>query len=300
MKTNNEKYLASFIEYLSYELHYTKTTIKTYNYSINEYFKFLLNNNYNLLNINRDIALKYKANLIAKGYDNKTSSLHLSSVRSFYNFLVDIKLISVNPFLNMKNPKIAKKLPNFLNNSETENLFDNINFANDLEVRNTLIIEFLYATGLRVSELVSIKLDDLDINSKSFKVLGKGNKERIVFFKACDNYLFNYYLTKSRLNILNGVTSNYLFISKSGKPLSTRAIENIVKSYTTSKNIKSKVTPHTLRHTYATDLLNNGADIRSVGELLGHESLSTTQIYTHVTSDRLKSIYKKTHPRNQK
>lgn len=295
-----EDYINSFLEYLAYELHYTDATIKTYHYALNEYQEYLKLTNTSFLKIDREYALKYKAHLIKKGLDNKTSSRCLSTIRSFYNFLGDIKAIQVNPFLNMKNPKVAKKLPNFLNSSETSTLFDNINYENDLEVRNVLIIEFLYATGLRVSELVSIKINDLDLNNKKFKVLGKGNKERIVFFKACNEDLFLFYLNKSRPNILNGNFSDYLFTSKSGEALTTRTIENIVKKYTNNKDIKSKVTPHTLRHTYATDLLNNGADIRSVGELLGHSSLSTTQIYTHVTSDRLKSVYKKTHPRNQK
>ena len=300
MKNSYESYLKSFLEYLAYELKYSSRTIKTYRDSLYVYLEFLENNHYHFFKINSDIANSYKAYLISKGYENKTSSLKLSAVRSFYNFLCDIKAIQTNPYANIKNPKIVKKLPNFLNESETTNLFDKIDFNNDLEVRNTLIIEFLYATGLRVSELISIKLNDLNDNDKQFKVIGKGNKERIVFYRACNEKLFNYYLNISRKNILENNPSEYLFVSKSGKPLTVRTVELIVKNYTNKKGIQSKVTPHTLRHTYATDLLNNGADIRSVGELLGHESLSTTQIYTHVTSERLKNVYKKTHPRSQK
>jgi len=300
MKTNYDKYLESFLEYLAYELKYSLRTIDTYKESLKVYYDFLSANNYHFLNINKDIATKYKAYLIKKGYENKTSSLKLSAVRSFYNFLGDIGAISNNPYHNLKNPKVIKKLPNFLNESETTNLFYDIDLNNDIEVRNTLIVEFLYATGLRVSELVSIKLTDLDESLKQFRVIGKGNKERIVFYKACNEKLFNYYKNITRQNILEDNKSEYLFTSKSGKHLSVRTVEIIVKKFAEKKKIKSKVTPHTLRHTYATDLLNNGADIRSVGELLGHESLSTTQIYTHVTSDRLKSVYKKTHPRSKK
>ena len=298
MKNNYESYINSFLEYLAYELNYSKKTVKTYKDVLKEYGKYLKKYNYQFLNINTDIANKYKAYLISKNYENKTSSLHLSAVRSFYNYLLEIKVISNNVYLNIKNPKIFKKLPNFLNNSEREVMFNENNLENDLKIRNNLIIEFLYATGLRVSELCSIKIDNINYQNKTFKVLGKGSKERIVFYKACSEELFNKYL-EARKRLLNGVASEYLFTSKSGKPLSVRTVEDIVKKYSEKKNIKSRVTPHTLRHTYATDLLNNGADIRSVGELLGHESLSTTQIYTHITSERLKKVYKNTHPRGK-
>ena len=145
-----------------------------------------------------------------------------------------------------------------------------------------------------------LKIEDLNTSNYTLRVMGKGSKERIVFYKACDFKLLNQYLTKSRPDILNGLTSPYLFVSKRGQNLTTRSVEKIVQDFSRKRGIKSKVTPHTMRHTYATGLLNNGADIRSVGELLGHESLSTTQIYTHVTSERLKSVYNKTHPRTKK
>lgn len=300
MKTNYESLVNSFLEYLELELNYSKKTKNTYYEVLKEYEMFLIAKKLNVLKIEIDDANHYKAHLISSGYSNKTSSLHLSAVRSFYNFLIEINLLNSNPYASIKNPKIEKKLPNFLNNSEISVLYDGVSSLSDLKIRNKLIIDFLYATGIRVSELTSIKVSDLDFSNYSFKVFGKGSKERIIYFKACDLDLLDLYLKEKRFNILNGATSEYLFISKSGKPLTTRSIENIVKTFFRDKNIKNKVTPHTMRHTYATDLLNNGADIRSVGELLGHESLNTTQIYTHVTSERLKSVYLKTHPRKKK
>lgn len=293
-----EDYILSFKEYILFELNYSKTTANTYHNVLLEYAQFLKDKDLRFKNITNKEANLYKAHLIEKGYDNKTSALHMSAARSFYNYLVEIKECLENPFNGIRNPKISKKLPNFLKDSETKNLFDNINYDDDLEVRNILIIEMLYVTGLRVSELSKIKVSEL--NNGILKVVGKGNKERIVYYKACDMKLLNYYLNTTRNNTLKGISSEYLFPNKFGKALTTRTIENIVKKYTEQKNIKSKVTPHTLRHTYATDLLNNGADIRSVGELLGHESLSTTQIYTHITSDRLKNVYNKAHPRAKK
>lgn len=294
-----DSYVDSFLEYLELELNYSFKTIKTYREALKEYCNFLKAYHYDFSKINIDIANKYKAFLIGANYENKTSSLYLSAVRSFYNYLIEIKYLNSNPFAKLKNPKIAKKLPNFLNTSENELMFNNLDLTNDLEIRNTLIIEFLYTTGLRVSELVNIKLQDLNYSEKKLKVLGKGSKERLVFYKACNDELFDTYLNKARPHILQTTTSEYLFTSKSGKALSPRSVEKIVEKYALKRNIKRKVTPHTLRHTFATDLLNNGASIRSVGELLGHSSLSTTQIYTHITSERLKKVYNDTHPRSK-
>ena len=292
-------YVDSFREYLTLELGYSIRTSKTYVEALKEYEIFLREHHYSFLNVSKDIANGYKAYLVKKNYESKTASLYLSAVRSFYNYLVEIKKIAVNPFLMIKNPKVIKKLPIFLNHSESEVLFSQDEADDDLEVRNEFIVEFLYATGLRVSELCSIKMQDIDFSGKKIKVMGKGSKERIVFFKACRDVLFNHYIKEVRPRLLNGLDSDYLIVSKTGK-LTTRRVEEIVKKYALNKNIKSKITPHTLRHTFATDLLNEGADIRSVGEMLGHESLSTTQIYTHVTIDKLKEVYDKAHPRSHK
>ncbi|MCM1053579.1 MAG: tyrosine recombinase XerC [Ruminococcus sp.] len=297
MKNNYDSYVKSFLEYLEFELNYSKKTAKTYEEHLNKYGEYLNNHKLSFINVDKDIANSYKAYLIASDINNKTASLNLSAIRSFYNYLVEIKLISTNIYLNIRNPKVEKKLPNFLSSREMKEFFNNIDCISDLDVRNILIVDFLYATGLRVSELCSIKIDDLDLKTGKSKILGKGNKERIFFFKACNKELLNHYLTVSRNNILNGLNSEYLFVSKNGKTLSVRSVELIVKKMMNEKNIKSHVTPHTLRHTFATDLLNNEADIRSVGELLGHASLSTTQIYTHVTSEKLKEVYNKTHPK---
>lgn len=299
MNKEYSSFVSAFCEYLNYELNYSSKTIETYQNCLKEFGLFLRENNLNFKKVSSTEALKYKASLIQKKYENKTSSLHMSAVRTFYKYLCEINEIESNPFSSIKNPKVERKLPNFLKASETSTMFDLEEEKSDLDIRNALILEFLYTTGLRVSELCQIKINDLQSNG-SLKVMGKGSKERIIYYKACNEVLLKKYISEARLNILKDKQSEYLFTSKSGKALTTRSIENIVKKYTEKKKIPSKVTPHTLRHTYATDLLNNGADIRSVGELLGHESLSTTQIYTHVTSEKLKEVYNKTHPRAKK
>ncbi len=299
MKNDFLSYVNSFYDYLVYELNYSVKTGATYRLNLQRYEKFLKVKKINFLKIDLEIASSYKAYLIKLGLDNKTSSLALSAVRSFYNFLLDLKVVNTNHFLNIRNPKVAKKLPNFLNSSEEIELFKINEFKDSLEVRNTFLVFMLYVTGIRISEACRIKLSDINMVEKTIRVMGKGSKERIVYFKAMNEELMRLYLMKKRPEILNGVSSEYLFISKSGKPITSRTAEGIVKKYAKEKKTGTKVTPHTLRHTFATDLLNNGADIRSVGELLGHESLSTTQIYTHVTSERLKSVYKCTHPREK-
>ncbi len=289
-------YIQSFKEYLELELNYSLKTIKTYDEALKRYQDFLTIHHLSFLSVTKDIATSYKAYLVKENYEAKTSSLYLSAVRSFYHYLVEIKKININPFAHLKNPKVSKKLPSFLNASEEEKFFLEENTDDDLKVRNYFIILFLYTTGLRVSELCQIKLEDMHFNEKKVKVMGKGSKERIVFYKAMPEHILKYYIEKVRLRILKDIKSDYLIVSKTGK-LSSRSVEKIVHEYALSKHIKSKVTPHTLRHTFATDLLNEGADIRSVGQMLGHESLSTTQIYTHVSAEALKEVYKHTHPR---
>ncbi len=297
MENSYESYVLSFKEYLLYELNYAKKTGDTYLQVLKLFGEYLKKNNLSFIRFSKDDASKYKAFLIQEKYENKTTSLNLSALRTFYTYLVEIKLIAINPFGGLRNPKVARKLPNFLKPSETDIIINENNLDDDLEIRNIFIMEFLYATGLRVSELVAVKIADLNFSDGSLKVMGKGSKERIVYFKACPKDIMDNYLNKARINILNGKRSEYLIVNKNGNSLSTRSVELIVKKYALKNELKSKVTPHTFRHTFATDLLNNGADIRSVGELLGHESLSTTQIYTHITSERLKNVYNKTHPR---
>lgn len=294
---NYDSFVNCFLEYLILELNYSEKTVGTYRQSLKDYGKFLEKKHVNFIRVNIDIAQKYKAYLVASNYQNKTSSGHMSAVRSFYNYLVEIKTVKVNPFLNMKNPKVEKKLPNFLNSSDINTLLEGGETEDILTLRNLFITQFLYATGLRVSELCNIKLENIDFSRKTVRVMGKGSKERIVFYKACNEELFEKYLSL-RKEILNDMESEYLIVSKSGR-LSTRMVEKIVQKSAEMQDVRLKVTPHTLRHSFATDLLNNGADIRSVGEMLGHSSLSTTQIYTHVSSERLKNVYNKAHPREK-
>jgi len=291
--------IESFLNTLDNEYGFSTETIKTYDYNMRLYKEFLEFQKINYLKINKENVRAYLRYLDDLKYKNSTISANLSALRSFYAYLVSNKKIDNNPFKRISNPKIEKKLPNFLNQLEIEDLLEFYGMNDALSVRNRLIIEVLYATGLRVSELVNIEIYNIDFAEQTIKVLGKGNKERIVFFGDYAKELLEIYCSKFRNELLNKKISDYLFLNNKGNRLSSRSVEMILKKAIDHLAIKNKVTPHTIRHTFATHLLNNGADIKSVQELLGHESLSTTQIYTHVTSERLRNVYLKTHPHSR-
>jgi integrase/recombinase XerC len=209
------------------------------------------------------------------------------------------KIVSVNMFKLIKNPKKDKKLPNFLQSDELQTIFDSIDIETPLGIRNRLIVELLYASGLRVSELSNLTIDKINISTKEIRVLGKGSKERIVFFGDYAKKYLELYLNESRPTLQNKTKTNILLLNNNGDPLSTRGIQLVIDNVVRDASLKHNISPHVLRHTFATDLLNNGADLKSVQELLGHSSLSTTQIYTHITNDRLRSVYLKAFPRQK-
>lgn len=294
------KDLSNFINYLSNEKRYPSTTIKSYELDITFYLRYIEEYHLNYKKINKDeirVFLKYLDDL---KYKNTTISRMLSALRHFYSYLELNKKADNNLFKSIRNPKKEKKLPNFLQSDELDKIFDAIDIDSDLGLRNRLIIELLYATGLRVSELVNVKVEDIDIKNREIKVLGKGSKERFVFFGEYASKYLNMYLSNARNNLLNGKSSKYLFLNNRGEQITSRGIEKIVIKIVDDAALKHHVSPHVLRHTFATDLLNNGADLKSVQELLGHESLSTTEIYTHVTNERLRSVYLAAFPRQGK
>ena len=226
-----------------------------------------------------------------------TVSRKLSSLRGFYKFLINREYTTNNPFILIKSPKKEKKLPRFFYYNELEEMFDSIDLSEPLGQRNRLILEVLYASGVRVSELVNMKTKDF--NGEEIKVLGKGNKERITRIGDYAKEVLDLYLSDGYKE-LNKNNSDYLFLNKNGGKLTTRGVRYILDEVIKNTNVKKKISPHMLRHSFATHLLNEGCDILSVQELLGHESLTATAIYTHVTTDRLKDVYFKTHPRAKK
>lgn len=297
MYNSLEKDIEKFVTYLKNEKRYPETTINSYERDLNNYYGYITAKKINYIKINKDEIREYLKYLDDLNLSKNSISRLLSTLRHFYSFLILSNKITKNQFKLIKNPKKDKKLPNFLQSDEFQKLIDSIDLTTPLGIRNRLIIELLYATGLRVSELTSLKINDINKTDKEIRVDGKGSKERIVFFGEYASKYLELYLSKSRGQLLNKKRSDYLLINNKGDNITSRGIEKIIDDIVKKAALKHNISPHVLRHTFATDLLNNGADLKSVQELLGHSSLSTTQIYTHITNERLRSVYLKSFPR---
>ena len=282
----------NFLKYLDAELNFSEATIKSYKLDLADFFSFLKKSNIDYKSIDRYGVREYLKYLGNKNLKNSSIARRISSIRSFYNYLLLQGIVSKNIFKSIRNPKIERKLPNYLNYEEIESILDNIDTSTKEGLKRRLMIELLYATGVRVSEFASIKLKDINMSDRTIRIMGKGSKERIVYYGEYVDIYLNKYLQEFDIK-----SPDYLFINKKGEKYIDQEIEEIVSDIVKNISLKTHVTPHTLRHTFATHLLNNGADIKTVQELLGHASLNTTGIYTHVSSDRLKDIYFKTFKR---
>ncbi len=294
METIKNKDLDDYLEYLVVQKDYSDHTISSYKEDLDEYLLYLEDKGINYLKVDYEDIRIYLMYLKDKHNINSTISRKISSLRGFYKHLIRNDKVKSNPFKLVNLPKKEKKLPRFFYYNELEELFKVPKLNTPLGQRDRLILEILYATGVRVSELVNIKVSD--ISGKSIKILGKGNKERIVRFgdyakESLEMYLKDGYY---RLNIHN---LDYLFLNSNGEQLTTRGVRYLLDKIISKTSIDKKISPHMIRHSFATHLLNEGCDIITVQELLGHESLSATAIYTHVTNDRLKEVYYRCHPR---
>ena len=296
-----DKYLSSFEDFLSSERNYSKHTLKAYIADIKEFGLVLKdmglisadNGEIDFAHMDETPIRTFISRLYGK---NKRVSISrkLASIRTFFEFLIRNGTIKSNPAKLVPTPKGEKRLPTFLTVDEVVKLVETPGSENVYESRDRAILELLYSCGLRVSELVGINLNNLDLTSMSVKVLGKGNKERMVPLgsKACT--AIKTYL-RQRLDLKP--EDDYLFVNSRGGRLSTRSIDRIIKKYAAISGIPKNISPHVLRHTFATHLLGGGADLRAIQEMLGHKSLSTTQRYTHISIEKIMEIYDKTHPR---
>lgn len=285
-----------FLDYISYEKKYSDYTEKNYELDLFKYFEYLDKNNLNYLTVKYKDVSNFTLFLAKQNYKSTTINRIDSSIRSFYNYLELEEKINGNPFKAASNLKVPKRLPNYFKYDEYLTMISVID-KDDYEYRNRLILEMLFATGLRVSELSNIKIKNIDFSEREIKIMGKGSKERFVFYNKKCAIVLDSYLMECRSKLLNGKDSEYLFINHLGDKLTDRGIRLIIDKIVKKSCIKSKVSPHTFRHTFATMLLNEGCNIKSVQELLGHSSLGTTGIYTHLTNDEVRLAYMKAHPR---
>lgn len=289
--------ILKFIDELKYEKNYSEHTTNGYLNDLYEFLEYINNKGIKKFNnvTYQDLRL-YINYLFNQGYSNKTISRLISSLRSFFKYLKKEELIDNNPCTLISNPKLDKKLPKYLNFEETERLLNAFNIDTIEGIRDSLILEILYSTGIRVSELVNIKCSDISLSNKTIIVNGKGSKQRIVYFGEKCLKKLELYMKKS-YNELNVNNAEYLLLSKTGKKLNDRTVREIIDRASSIAGIKMKISPHVLRHTFATHMLSDGADLRTVQELLGHENLSTTQIYTHLTNEEIRRVYLSAHPR---
>ena len=278
--------LGNFLEYLNKELNYSENTEISYKEDITNFLNYLEKKQLNYKKIDGEIIRDYLKYLDEAKLKNSTIARRISALRTFYNYLLNKNIVDTNLFNSIRNPKLEKKLPNYLSYEELAKILDNIDISTKIGLRNRLLVEMFYATGCRVSEMINIKVSDINKSNNSIRIMGKGKKMRIVYFgEYARDYLDRY---------LPLIDTDYLFTQESGDKLSIHDVEYIISDLVKNLALKTHVTPHTLRHTFATHLLNNGADIKTVQELLGHSSLNTTGIYTHVSNERIKEVYRKT------
>jgi len=299
---NSTEIILMYQDYLKYQRQYSKNTVVSYTTDINNLINFLNQEELgDLLHISNRIAKFYVTHLYNQ-YSPKSILRKISAVRSLYDYLIEEDIVSMNPFEFVVLPKVNRKLPKFIYPREMIDFLDNIDTSKALGKRNKAIFEVLYGSGLRVQELVDIKIQNVDYLNKTLLIHGKGNKERVVPIHDIAIHTIQDYLLNARpeLAVRNNESVDSLFLNFRGGKISNRGVNLILEKELEHQVSTLKISPHSFRHSFATHLINNGVDLRVVQELLGHVSLSTTQIYTRVSKEKLKSEYLNTHPRARK
>jgi tyrosine recombinase XerC len=289
-----ETQIILFEKYLKSVKFFSKHTLRAYLKDVNDFYFFFKNKNISLYNITKHNIRLFFIEFDKKNFSKATIARKFASLRTFYKFLITNNIVEKNLFGNMYYPKKNKKIPLFLTENEINLLFNNIK---NKQLRDIAIIELLYSCGLRVGELINLNLNNIDFVYNMIIVKGKGNKERIVPVGSKCIKAIKEYINERKTKKIPYTIESPVFLNKNNFRLNERSIRRILNKYAIKAGIKKKISPHTLRHTFATHMLDRGCDLRSVQKMLGHENLSTTQIYTHVTIESLKKIYKKAHPR---
>jgi integrase/recombinase XerC len=298
------KNIKAYLDYLKFEKNYSPNTILSYEDDLLQLDRFFSKHfntiNYSLSEVDNVTIRFFLGDLIEIGLTKKSVVRKLAAVRSFYKYLIRYKLVSSNPTLNIVTPKVPKKLPSFLDEASMAKMMELPETTGIEGLRDKAVLEILYSTGIRMNELIQLSVTNIDWANETIRVIGKGNKTRIIPFGREAKVALKKYLEHRQeifSNKTNAEFKKYVFLSNRGLQLYPKGVYNIVSYYINKVSDVEKKSPHVIRHTFATHLLNRGADLRAVKELLGHESLSTTQIYTHVTAERLKRIYEQAHPK---
>ncbi len=296
-KSSNLEDVTAFFYVLKLEKGLSENTINSYQSDLNQYLYFVSVNGFNQHSIGQENINKFICELKKKKLNDKSIARKLSSIKQYYIYLLKIKKIQSNPFNSIVQPRVKSSLPKPISELQINMLLNAPNEKSSLGYRDKTMFELMYATGMRVSEIINLNLMQVNLNQGTVRVLGKGSKERLVpMGEYANDYLFEY-LKSHRLKLLKNKQSQHLFLSNRGKNMSRQAFWYCVKKYAAKCGIYPLPSPHMLRHSFATHLLNNGADLRVVQMLLGHTNISTTQIYTLVAKEKLKKIHQKHHPR---
>ena len=297
MQSESKLLIETFLDSLWLEKNLSQNTLESYKNDLSKFRNFLEKNNKSVLKADHFLILSFLSFLLDKGFSSKTVSRNISSLKSFFKYLISVEHIKINPMLNIDAPKSGLFLPTTLTVEETQQILDAPNELRAIEMRDKAMLYTLYATGMRISELISLNMHNVDLTRGSVQVIGKGGKERLIPLTNDAIDMIKKYLTEAREKLSKGKDHNNIFVSTHGKQISRHSFWHRIKAYLKKVDVNKEVHPHTLRHAFATHMLNNGADLRSVQLLLGHSDLATTQIYTHVAQAEVKNLHKKHHPR---
>ncbi|WP_457551962.1 site-specific tyrosine recombinase XerD [Desulfobacula sp.] len=289
----------NYLDYLIIEKGLSDNSLVSYSSDLAKFITFLEKNRIHDLNdVDTTVILAWLIDLAKKGLSAKSRARHIITIRGLYKFLIAEKKIIKSPVKDVDIPKIGLALPKIMSIQEVEDLLDAPDIRKPKGMRNSAMMEIMYGAGLRVSELISLRLQDINLDSNFVRVMGKGSKERIVPIGSKARTITLKWIKEGRPFQLKKISSAYLFVARAGKPMTRQSFWKIIKKYGLAANMSKNITPHTLRHSFATHLLEGGADLRSVQTMLGHSDISTTQIYTHISKDYLIKMHQKYHPRS--
>ncbi|HZK44006.1 MAG TPA: site-specific tyrosine recombinase XerD [Syntrophomonadaceae bacterium] len=294
-----ESYFTAFMDYLAYERGLAKNTQAAYKRDLSKFVNYNKNNTdiSQFEKVQKDDIISFLGWQLDSGASYASVARSLSTLKTFYKYLILENLVQDNPTIDIETPRIKRTLPQILTIEEIDHLFNQPNLIKPLGIRDRAMLELMYGTGVRVSELLAVEMGDLNTTAGFLRCLGKGRKERIIPVNQTSIDWINRYVTNVRSTLVKNHLEKTLFVNANGRPMSRQGFFKILTNYAQESGIKKDITPHTLRHSFATHILNNGADLRAVQEMLGHADISTTQIYTHLTTIRLREVYQQFHPR---